>query len=1084
MRTATKTTTSSRRPMKTYIAKRGKQRSFRPLLENLEPRMCLSTDVLLINFQLAGAPVPTRYAEDSGDVFGVRPNGRSYGWSSDHTDVARDREIVADQRLDTLVHFHAQQKWEIQLANGNYSVTVSIGDAQFDSTHTLNVEGISFWNSLPLLAGQFRSMTGQVTVSDGRLTLDQGAAIDKATRINYVQIIGLPAGPNQAPHLPNITEPQTGSVPLNPSDVHMEAIDFSDPDGDAHASSDWEIWTTGPAAERVWQTLGIGGVERLHTHLADGVFENSHAGRIGLMGNTGYQLRVRFRDSAGSSSPFATRDFSTGPESTIYPLSIDDISAFPRPSWVTPTGLEVRIPASLPVPSQLRLETSEGLLLSFTSQDGTTNLVVNPAELPSHAAMRAVITAGSAPWSSIASNLTFEDHTGIEYKVFLPEFSLAAGARMDLWIDTAGATYFGTPGQTLPDFSNLARAAERPVPFLPLAPDFVVESVAGGFQLPTNIAFVPNPGSAPDSPLFYVTELYGKIKVVSLDGTVSDYATGLLNFNPTGAFPGSGEQGLAGIVVDPATGDVYATRVTSLIPFDDSSPHHPQVLKFTSTDGGRTAATQTVILDMVGETQGQSHQISNITVGPDGKLYVHNGDGFTTATAQSLSSYRGKVLRMNLDGTAPTDNPFYNASNGIGPADYVFAYGLRNPFGGAWRAADGKHYEVENGPSVDRFAKIERGVNYGWNGTDASMAINAIYNWNPAHAPVNITFVQPETFQGSHFPASWMDTAFVSESGPTYATGPQTRGKRIVTFNLDASGQLLSGPQPFVEYVGTGQATVVGLAAGPDGLYFTELYRDEGASSPIDPGARVLRVRYAPRVDGDFNDDGLYDCSDVDSLVAQIASFQNDAAFDLTADGLVNDADLDAWLAEAAFYNLPSQNPYLRGDANLDGVVDGQDFIQWNTHKFTSGAGWCGGDYNADGVTDGQDFIVWNTNKFLSADAGKPTAPSIRVPQNTVPQAGARDAWHKTQGVDPPSQAPTNGNATHGLDVSPPGLSLTTPSGVSMRSTSNLPCSSASQRSLAERTLPCMGVTMAKSLGTDVSTLRTPATVNNRLRIF
>ena len=39
-----------------------------------------------------------------------------------------------------------------------------------------------------------------------------------------------------------------------------------------------------------------------------------------------------------------------------------------------------------------------------------------------------------------------------------------------------------------------------------------------------------------------------------------------------------------------------------------------------------------------------------------------------------------------------------------------------------------------------------------------------------------------------------------------------------------------------VEYAGTGRATVVGLAAGPDGLYFTELYRDEGATSPIDAG--------------------------------------------------------------------------------------------------------------------------------------------------------------------------------------------------------------------------------------------------------
>jgi hypothetical protein len=56
------------------------------------------------------------------------------------------------------------------------------------------------------------------------------------------------------------------------------------------------------------------------------------------------------------------------------------------------------------------------------------------------------------------------------------------------------------------------------------------------------------------------------------------------------------------------------------------------------------------------------------------------------------------------------------------------------------------------------------------------------------------------------------------------------------------------------------------------------------------------------------------------------------------------------------------------GDANLDGFVDGLDFIIWNDHKFTAEAAWCAGDFNADGFVDGQDFIVWNANKFTSAD--------------------------------------------------------------------------------------------------------------------
>ncbi|HEY7089558.1 MAG TPA: PQQ-dependent sugar dehydrogenase, partial [Tepidisphaeraceae bacterium] len=324
----------------------------------------------------------------------------------------------------------------------------------------------------------------------------------------------------------------------------------------------------------------------------------------------------------------------------------------------------------------------------------------------------------------------------------------------------------------------------------------------------------------------------------------SIYATNLLNFNPTGDFPGSGEQGMSGLVIDPATGDLYADMVYSSVNGVEGVPHYPKVVRFTSTDGGHTAATQTTILDMPGETMGQSHFISNLSIGPDGKLYVHVGDGFDQTKGQDLNSFRGKILRINLDGTPATDNPFYNAADGITARDYVYAYGFRNPFGGTWRAADGKHYEAENGPAVDRLAQVVAGRNYLYDGSDSSMANFATYNWNPSVAPVNLTFVQNSTFGGSGFPASKMDHLFVAESGPTYATGVQTLGKKITEFVLDAGGNLVSGPTNFVTYAGSGKGTFGALAAGPDGLYFAEIYKDQDYTSPIDQGARIFRVRY------------------------------------------------------------------------------------------------------------------------------------------------------------------------------------------------------------------------------------------------
>ncbi len=121
--------------------------------------------------------------------------------------------------------------------------------------------------------------------------------------------------------------------------------------------------------------------------------------------------------------------------------------------------------------------------------------------------------------------------------------------------------------------------------------------------------------------------------------------------------------------------------------------------------------------------------------------------------------------------------------------------------------------------------------------------------------------------------------------------------------------------------------------------------------------------------DGDFNNDGLYDCVDIDALVGAIAAATNAPNFDLTQDGLVNLADRDAWLAEAGANNLGAGRAYRLGDASLDGVVDGSDFGIWNANKFTATVRWCRGDFSADGVVDGSDFGIWNANKFTSSDA-------------------------------------------------------------------------------------------------------------------
>ena len=168
------------------------------------------------------------------------------------------------------------------------------------------------------------------------------------------------------------------------------------------------------------------------------------------------------------------------------------------------------------------------------------------------------------------------------------------------------------------------------------------------------------------------------------------------------------------------------------------------------------------------------------------------------------------------------------------------------------------------------------------------------------------------------------------------------------------------------------------LAEESDGLSFhpNEVIRD----IPDSPGGDVGSpgsFGSGSVVDGDFNDDGVYGCIDVDGLVAEIAAGTNNLAFDMTGDNVVNRDDLVAWRAEAGDIGglTASGNPIQEGDATLDGTVDGQDFIAWNGSKFTATPEWCSGDFNADGTVDGLDFILWNANKFTSADQ------SVAVPE-------------------------------------------------------------------------------------------------------
>src|SRR5205807_5777618 len=148
---------------------------------------------------------------------------------------------------------------------------------------------------------------------------------------------------------------------------------------------------------------------------------------------------------------------------------------------------------------------------------------------------------------------------------------------------------------------------------------------------------------------------------------------------------------------------------------------HNRVSRFTANGDVATSGSETVILDLDDlRTDGSlsgSHNSGDMHFGLDGKLYISVGDNALGDNAQTLSNLLGKLLRINKDGTIPTDNPFYNTATGRNRA--IWAMGLRNPFTFDIQAGTGRLFINDVG--LASWEEINDGIasaNYGWPATE------------------------------------------------------------------------------------------------------------------------------------------------------------------------------------------------------------------------------------------------------------------------------------------------------------------------------------------------------------------------------
>jgi glucose/arabinose dehydrogenase len=157
----------------------------------------------------------------------------------------------------------------------------------------------------------------------------------------------------------------------------------------------------------------------------------------------------------------------------------------------------------------------------------------------------------------------------------------------------------------------------------------------------------------------------------------------------------NGESGLLGIAVDPQ----FSQNKYIYVYYTSSNGN--RVSRFV-LDGGKIQ-NETILLDKI--PSASIHNGGRIKFGPDGMLYITTGDASNSSSAQDTNSLSGKVLRMNKDGSVPSNNPFNN---------YVYTYGNRDPQGLAWNT-NGILYESEHGATQnDEINILIPGGNYGW----------------------------------------------------------------------------------------------------------------------------------------------------------------------------------------------------------------------------------------------------------------------------------------------------------------------------------------------------------------------------------
>ena len=350
-------------------------------------------------------------------------------------------------------------------------------------------------------------------------------------------------------------------------------------------------------------------------------------------------------------------------------------------------------------------------------------------------------------------------------------------------------------------------------------PNFQTITLVDSLEHPWGLAWLPNGD-------ILITERPGRLRLVQ---------NGTLTPDPIPGVPdlfSANQGGLLDIAVHPQ----FEQNRLVYFTYSDGTNSANRTRIARATFDGNALSNWEVIFEVSQTKPGGQHFGSRLVWLPDGTLLASIGDGgnpplemdgeFIRQQAQNTGSHLGKTIRINDDGSVPSDNPFANSSDA---EPEVWSYGHRNIQGLAYDALRNQVWASEHGSrGGDEVNQIEGGENYGWpvathsreySGGLISAAqslpgmIDPEVIWTPSIAPSGLA-----VYTGDRFP-DWQ--------GDLFAGGLVTQN--IHHIDLDESGNVLNEAT-----ISIGQR-VRDVRQGTDGLLYVLTDESNGQLIRLEP---------------------------------------------------------------------------------------------------------------------------------------------------------------------------------------------------------------------------------------------------------